>query len=204
MKMTKIEILKKTVYRLVNTNSEYNWTSKTTCNAGHLMMSIFSVDSHKLESMVYEIEENFGSMWSGDYRNGHSILDCHSGVCPVSGFPVSEMFKTISDAGFSIAEIRGLEWLNDKIICEKLGWEYFDDNNADDHRTNRRSEKRNLIAYITAWIEILEEEQDVSPHALMIEEAQEVLKEKTVYVVLDKEVRELAKTAQQGSVLINN
>jgi len=187
MKMTKIDALKATLVKLNNPNVKYNWGSMYTCNSGLMMQCIFNKKPEDLMLLV-DSEQNFGNMWGGLNSLWGIEEYCHdTKICSVSGFPIHTIFETLKSMGFTRGEIIDLEYLSNPNICEKLGWPIVSsprDSGA------IKSKRKNVIAYISVWIEILENET-----------LKEEVKEETIkYVVVEIDSQIL----QEAKELINN
>jgi len=162
--MNKIEALKATLVKLNDPSVYYDWTEQWNCNAGLLVQCVNNVSSNDLRITLAGLRNSFNSgFWGKDFEGNHPM-------CSVSGLPISEVYDNLRDIGFNIKEIDGLEQLSDEVICKRASL-YGD--------TSDRDKKGNVIAYITAWIEILKEE--------------EPKEERIVYVTIDKSVKKLTK-----------
>lgn len=145
--MKKLEVIKQTIYRLENNLVEYDWRCSKSCNCGVLASTCMGRDITTSEI-------------------GKMVLNCKNpgafarkAYCMVTGIGISEVIKSLMDAGFTFDDIKHLEYLSDANIAAKAGiklgyWEetgypiahgYF-------------MEKEYFIKYLKAWVEILEEE----------------------------------------------
>ena len=169
--MDKIEALKLTLDKLNDPNTDYRWDDQRSCNAGLLAQSVMNTDREGIGTLLYKSE--VGASWGGSFHP-YGV-----DTCSITGFPLNEIFDTLTKTGFTKNEIDNLEQLNDKIICKKANIKILAEN-------DQKVIKDNVIKYITAWIEIIEE-------APKVEETEE----RIVYVTLDKEVKELTKQTIQ-------
>ena len=169
--MNKIEALKKTIYNLENDVYEYNWSESNSCNCGILARSI-SGTREGIDG--YYNSPDVGDMCIPPWTR--------RSICLKTGLPLSGIWKTLKDIGFTHDEIANLESLSDKKIADKTGMEF----NIFKHSTGfsvspHRSEKRYVISYLKAWVEILEEEAK-----LQLPERKEIIR----YVAVIADVRE--------------
>lgn len=177
MKTKLIEALRKTIEVLKTNPEKYKWTDSKRCNCGLIAEQIMG------KTVIGGI-----SQYSKDADPERSLGPWQNGalLCEQMGRPINEVYGTLFKAGMSVEDICNLEHLTDINILKKLGLEKdrkfhpwcnsfinFNRNNID-----------YLIKYLTAWIEILQEEQKEIEH-------------KTVYrvveVKIDERVNELKK-----------
>lgn len=133
--MNKIEALKKTIYNLENDVYEYNWDKFESCNCGILAKSI--IGGKDLDGCGYR---NSPSL----YGSGASAM-FH---CLATGLPLPEVYQAVKDAGFTFREMRHLEVMTDEEILKKAGMSIL---------SRLFFDKAHLIAYLKAWVSILEE-----------------------------------------------
>lgn len=147
MKTELIEVIKKTIHVLENDLVYYDWMRSTSCNCGilaqqiginpdHILSQISTVDDHSLP----------GGPWTRCSRL--------QSKCEATGKPLQEVFKKLFDLGLSFKDIGNLENLSDENILKKMGGTH----KVYHGRNSRRGEKTEVIKYLKAWTELLEEE----------------------------------------------
>lgn len=145
--MTKIEALKKTIYNLENDVYEYDWSSSESCNCGVLAKTLLNGKS--LHEAGY-----FRSKVIGDVG-----VFAKKAYCLTSDLPLSEVFQTLKDAGFTYKELLELEYLSNEKIAAAVGFELTQHNEKNyAFAFGKFNNKRDLIKYLKAWVEILEVE----------------------------------------------
>lgn len=134
----KLEALKHAVGELKN-GKDYDWLESHQCNCGIVAQSVTGMKNtpHKLAV------RGIGS-W------GLSI-------CGASGMPYYKVFQWLFDAGFTKKDIMNLEGLCDEKICGEMGMPIRLNMCGTNEGCN---DKNNLIAYLEAWIRIIEKEQE--------------------------------------------
>lgn len=166
--MNKIEALRAMKVKLEDPNTKYKYVERFNCQAGILAQVINGMNSTEIE--YFALDCGFTSAFWG--RHDDDIPFSNVPICSSTGFPMSDIFKSLHDTGFTIQDIWSLENHSDKQILEKMGSCYLGCDGRD-----------NAISYITAWIEILEEEAGIK---------KEIEPEK-VYIMVntDSKVKEL-------------
>lgn len=146
--MKKIEVLKKAL-DMLNNGFEYNFTDVDRCNCGVVLKAAGLTSA--------EINET-ESLYSYTYFT-------NIGHCSVTGMPFCKVQAMFIQLGFTKNDIINLEKLSDETILSKAG------------NLKNYANKNNLIKYLTAWIEILEEETPYQvthlyiPHIVKIDES---------------------------------
>lgn len=172
----KIEALKATLIGLKDPDREYEHGHHGTCNCGFVISAITELGKNEILKRL--TIDGLGGCYYSDMIDGRKFE-----ICPVTGLPMNYIIKSLFEAGFNGDDIKNLENLSDKKVLSlarintSLNGRYYAD-------------RENVIAYITAWIEILEEEQGcrVLRHPLETTVEPEI---KTVYVTIDTKVKEL-------------
>lgn len=143
--MTKIEAIKKTIYNLENDVYEYQWTKAGACNCGILARTLLGGkevwDAGFLQSPAQQTK-------------GYAPF-CQFAFCITTNLELPEVFRVLKETGFTIEELNRLENLNDHAIIKKGQVKWFECN---DMSNAYRSEKPEVIKYLKAWVEILEEQ----------------------------------------------
>lgn len=191
MKMNKIEALKKTLGELNDPEGHYEWHEVQSCNCGRLAQCVTGLNNHELYLKTRGVNE-----WSFAIQGKMEFE-----MCKVTGMPINEIFKALYSAGFTGKDIMNLEYLRAKDVCKKLGWKHQNEKDTHDENLNRvpgnryQGDKENVIAYITAWIEILKEEETPTVSIQEKKEPKEEVKEVIEYVpvMMDEKVKSLVK-----------
>ena len=158
--MEKITALKKTIYNLENDVYHYDWCSFESCNCGVLAKTITGSNSLVAAGFLDSPTQN---------RKYEAF--CSYAYCITTKLELPLVFQSLKDSRFTIGELNGLENLNGKNIVEKTG-------------KLSRTNKDDVIKYLKAWVEILEEEKpQIQP---------EQPKEKTIikYVAVSQTINE--------------
>lgn len=163
--MKKLEVIKKTIYRLENNLVEYDWSKCNSCNCGVLASTCMGRDI-----TLFEIgPEVFSDKIPGPFAM--------KAYCMVTGIGISEVIKSLMDAGFTFDDIKHLEFLSDAKISERAGIKLgYWDKAGYPVAHGYFNKKDYLIKYLKAWVEILEEE------------AKPVAKERIVYVAVSETI----------------
>jgi hypothetical protein len=127
-----IAAIRQTSKNLKN-NEAYQWGHMGACNCGHLARVVTPFT--KAEIHQYAIATREGD-WS----------EMVESYCSVSNAPIDMVIAEMINSGFSLDDLQNLEYLSDKTILNKLGVLSLNRNN-----------KADLISYLDAWVEILEE-----------------------------------------------
>lgn len=110
----------------------YQWGHMGSCNCGHLAQEITRVSKADIHSYALHSE---GS-WTDQSR----------AYCPTSGLPMDLLISSMLDAGLALQDLEYLEKLSDPKILKKAS------------RPSLRFNKReDVITYMLAWAEMLEE-----------------------------------------------
>lgn len=188
--MTKIEALKQTIVNLIEDKIQYNWTSANNCNCGVVARALLDVDDlfqHGYTTNTFPIDPLARGCFARD------------AYCITSNIPIPKVFQSLKDAGFSHEDLLSLEYLGDPKICKKAGMEST--TSLCPYPTlvgGGYNQKDNLIKYLKAWIEILEEQQVkviVQPEPI-----KEKVKETIRYVSVPETLTEKSKEL----LLVNN
>ena len=147
--MTKTEALEKTIYNLENNVYEYRWSSPHTCNCGVLAKTVLGG------------KNIFNAGFSCTLPKGRGGAFSSHAICITTGIEVPEIFKTLSECGFSHNDLIELEFLSNTSILSKLGQtsRYNEFIEAYVISSSEFDNKGTLIKYLKAWVQILKEEQ---------------------------------------------
>jgi hypothetical protein len=127
-----IAAIRQTSLNLKN-NSAYQWGHMGACNCGHLARVVTPFTKAEIHQYAIATREGDWSEMVNDY-------------CSISGAPIDMVIAEMINSGFSLSDLQNLEYLSDKDILKKLG-----------KLTLNRNNKADLIEYLDAWSEILEE-----------------------------------------------
>ncbi|MFQ3577055.1 MAG: hypothetical protein SNJ77_11530 [Cytophagales bacterium] len=130
-----IEALRQTAKRLKD-NAPYQWGHMGACNCGNLAQVItpFSkAEIHKYAVMTRE----------GDWND---MLEAY---CPSSELPMDMMIAALINKGFTIDDLKHLEYLSDANVLKRTKLKK-------DHLKN--NVKEDVILYLDSWADMLEEE----------------------------------------------
>lgn len=145
--MTKIEALRKTVYNLENDILPYEWSDFESCNCGVVAKTLLNGEG---------VQKN--GYLDSEIRNEDLTPFCEYAYCITSNMSLPKVFQLLKDAGFTIKELVELENLSNPKISNSIGDKLFPHGVKDLLISYYRNEKSYLIAYLRAWIAILETE----------------------------------------------
>jgi len=182
-KVTLVEALTIVVTALKNDTIYYKWKDTNTCNCGLVAQAVTRTNKDELDELYLQPiaspiqvknKSKFSPTWS----------DMVAEYCPLTKEPVTEIFKKLFDAGMTREDIGHLEYLSDPEILEKININLDTTEKYFVKRTKTKSflglgfkkktisvrvqktrkvyyyqKKENLIAYLEAWIEILEDKE---------------------------------------------
>lgn len=159
--MNKIEALKATLVKLKDESVPYAWGDPAMCNCGLLVQSIMNIDSKTLcdRLEIEVVKKQSVCIYSMNFDPKY--------LCPDTGIHMSRVIQSLLSTGFSKDDIQELEHLNNKEVLNRLGRTEHDD----------YDDRENVIAYITAWIEILEEETPTVEKVYVTVQVDSVVKE---------------------------
>lgn len=158
--MTKIEALRKTVENLETNKYMYDWSSSDSCNCGILARTVLNGKSPYTAGFT-----------DTPTASKQGVFASYA-YCMTTDLDIPEVFKALKDAGFTYQDMVHLEYLSDEKIADRAGLKVVTKDNwreEDPTRYEGMSEftkryckqfgiKYYVIAYMKAWIEILEEE----------------------------------------------
>jgi len=126
-----IDALRRTSQRLASDTS-YQWGHMGMCNCGHLAQAITGLASAEIHASAL-IREGDWEQQANDY-------------CPTSGNLIDVVLAAMFDLGLTRADVRNLEKLSDPEVLRRVG------------RHLRFNNREDVVAYMTAWAELLEEQ----------------------------------------------
>ena len=127
-----IKAIRKTARRLAR-KAPYQWGHMGSCNCGHLAQEITRVSKADIHSYALHSE---GS-WTDQSR----------AYCSTSGLPMDLLISAMLDVGLALEDLEYLEKLSDPKVLNRL-----------DHPRLRFNNREDVIVYMLAWAEILEEQ----------------------------------------------
>jgi hypothetical protein len=162
-----ITALRETATRLRRNEVTYRWASFAHCNCGHLAQTISGLSPDEIQRRAMRREGDWGSQAKHVAAHGFPSFDFGDrpaldegawepedvGACPSTGAPLDEVLAHMYALGLGPADVGHLERLSDPAVRRRLG------NNTDYFAHHRRE---NVIAYLEAWADLLEDELAVS------------------------------------------
>ncbi|MBT8481746.1 MAG: hypothetical protein HKP36_09180 [Myxococcales bacterium] len=170
--------LRQTAARLSRQDVLYSWASFAHCNCGHLAQTITGLDPSELQRRAMRREGDWGSQARDggarrfpDFDFGdRPALDEGAwepenvGACQVTGAPLDEVLDQMYLLGMTVEDVGHLERLSSPEVRRRMG------NNTVHFPHGRRE---NVVAYLTAWADLLEEQLADAPVELYYAEAAE-------------------------------
>lgn len=168
MKKTKlIQGFRLILLALENKTIEYNWGRYENCNCGIVTQGLLNMSPDDIQR---HMTNNKNSRLIPGAFFGWSTQVQH--FCSITGITNDKIFKSLFKVGLSTDDIIHLEYLSDKKILKRAKiWTFL--------TPNYHKKKKNLIKYLRAWIDILEEEslQDEIINMTKYEQIQKTSKE---------------------------
>ena len=128
-----IDALKKTVRRLKDNRSSYQWGHLGSCNCGHLAQTV----THLSKGEIHELAvRSLGEDWS------EKALD----YCKGSGYPVEHILTEMMNLGLTKRDIVSLERLDDPAVLKQL---------PEGERHLKKNKREDVITYMEAWVKAL-------------------------------------------------
>lgn len=134
-----IRVIRKTVRKLKQ-NVAYQWGHMGSCNCGHLAQEMTRVSKADIHRFALYSE---GS-WTDQSR---AYLRAEQAGCPTSGLPMDLLISAMLDYGLEIRDLEYLEKLSDPKVLKSL-----------DFPRLRFNQKNDVILYMKAWADLLEQE----------------------------------------------
>lgn len=129
-----IHALRKTAKKL-QSNVSYQWGHMGSCNCGHLVQEVTRLTKAQIHEYAMRTR---GGDWS------EQALD----YCPTSGYLMDQVISIMLEAGMELKDFRHLEKLSDKEVLSRLPAE---------SRYLRHNYREDVITYMNAWADLLEE-----------------------------------------------
>lgn len=127
-----IAAIRQTSKNLKN-NEAYQWGHMGACNCGHLARVVTPFTKAEIHQYAIASREGDWNEMLNEY-------------CGVSNAPIDMVIAEMLNQGFNITDLQNLEYLSDPQILKHIGAANLNRNNRGD-----------LIKYLDAWAEILEE-----------------------------------------------
>lgn len=170
--------LRQTAARLAREDVVYRWASFAHCNCGHLAQTITGLDPSEIQRRAMRREGDWGRQALDvgarrfpDFEFGdRPALDEGAwepenvGACQVTGAPLDEVLERMYALGLTAEDVGHLERLSSPDVRRRLG-------NNTVHFSH--SERENVVAYLLAWADLLDERLCGEPVPVEYEEAAE-------------------------------
>jgi hypothetical protein len=127
-----IRALRVTAARLRD-GAPYQWGHHGMCNCGHLTQTITGRDRRE----IHEAALARGGEWRDRERD----------YCPTSGLAIDHIVRELLAYGLSTSDLADLEYLDDERVLRRVP-----------DRELRRNRREDVIAYLDAWADLLEEQ----------------------------------------------
>lgn len=127
-----ISILRATATHLENSEL-YEWGHMGACNCGFLAQQVTGLKKADIHDRAMQ---GYGD-WNEQLND----------YCPTSGLALDDVITNLLSVGFDIDDLKRLERLSDEKVLHQMKVESLE-----------RNQKRNVVAYIRAWANLLEEE----------------------------------------------
>jgi hypothetical protein len=131
--MRLVTALRTTAARLA-AGSSYQWGHLGLCNCGHLVQTVCTIAPQQIHRIALSERE-------GDWE---ALANAY---CPTSGLLIDDIIGELVALGLTTQEIGHLEKLDEPRVLEAL---------PGGKRWLRRNDRRDLIAYLETWAELLE------------------------------------------------
>ncbi len=158
-----ISLLRQTASRLAKQETKYQWSHFGHCNCGHLVQTLTGMNAHEILEHSSECAGDWGAEAKAAERpvahprpdfGDRPALDEGAwepenvGACVVTGTRLDLLLDRLYAVGLASDDIGHLERLSDPAVRRRLG-------------TNTQEflhfERDNVIAYMRAWADLLEE-----------------------------------------------
>jgi hypothetical protein len=118
----------------IDKSNTYQWGHMGLCNCGFLAQEVTSLTKQEIHRRAMQRHGD----WSEQLND----------YCPTSGLPMDDLIDQLVQFGFTLNELRHLERLSDPSILERLPL---------DKRHLRHNYKEDVVVYLNAWANLLEE-----------------------------------------------
>lgn len=129
-----IKALRNTVKQLEHSN-QYQWGHMGSCNCGFLAQEISKLSKDQIHSRAMQ---KYGD-WSEQLND----------YCPTSGMLMDDLITQMLNFGLDTDDLKHLEKLSDTKVLRRL---------PTNHRYLSQNKKSDVIKYIKAWVDLLEEQ----------------------------------------------
>lgn len=129
-----IDAIRKTALVLEQSN-EYQWGHMGSCNCGFLAQQVTKLRKDEIHRRAME---RYGD-WTEQLND----------YCPTSGLPLDEVISEMIAFGFDAQDLKHLEKLSDPRILRSFPL---------DNRDLKHNIKKDVLAYMRAWANLLEQE----------------------------------------------
>ena len=129
-----IQAIRNTAKKLAD-SPQYQWGHMGSCNCGHLVQEITQLSRAQIHEYAMRTR---GGDWS------EQAMD----FCPTSGYLMDQVISIMLDAGMELADFKHLERLSDKEVLSLL---------PEDARHLRHNRREDVVKYMNAWADSLEE-----------------------------------------------
>ena len=162
-----IVALRQTAARLARVETTYQWASFAHCNCGHLAQTITGLDPADIQRRAMRREGDWGSQARKvlplrfpefDYGDRPPLDEGawepeNVGTCQVTGTPLDDVLGEMYALGLEPDDVGHLERLSDPAVRRRLGNHtgYFP------HHL-----RENVVAYLEAWADLLEDQLDLA------------------------------------------
>lgn len=161
-----VTVLRETCARLTHADVTYRWDSFAHCNCGHLAQTVTGLGPAEIQRRAMRREGDWasqarevGAFPDFDYGDRPALDEGawepeNVGACQATGARLDEILLDLYRLGLSATDVAHLERLSDPEVRRRLG------NNTGYFPHNRRE---NVIAYLSAWSDLLEERLASAP-----------------------------------------
>jgi hypothetical protein len=166
-----VQALRTTARRLESAAVIYRWSSFAHCNCGHLAQTVTGLTAREIQEGAMQREGDWGEQAAAHPARGWNVPRPHPrpdygarlaldegawepenvGACSATGTPLDAVLDRLYELGLTPDDVRNLERLGDSVVRRRLGTntEHF-----------AHHERDNVVKYLRAWADLLEEELD--------------------------------------------
>lgn len=165
MKTKLIKALKVAINALEKDTVEYDWYEQCSCNCGVVAQAILGKTKYEIDR---DLDKASSKRWDQDKDGAMTWKNMVKRYCDITGKSTSQIFKDLTENGMTVEDITHLEYLENKAILKRADIRVL-------FHKNYYKKKKNLIKYLKAWVNILEEQEKPSLEKLNKNELQEEL-----------------------------
>lgn len=154
--------LRQTARRLTDASVTYRWSSFAHCNCGHLAQTITHLSPREIQERALRREGDWAAQAEEFHWPRHDFGDRPAldegawepedvGACRVTGARLDTILEAMLALGLDARDVAHLERLSDPEVRRRLG-------TSTEHFAHYQRE--NLIAYLEAWADLLEDRLD--------------------------------------------